>query len=175
MKDKLLTIKKEYLLLAGVLCFAIICYRFAISNTVEAWKLNNKLEKEVSVSQDLSYQPGYLERKDKNLDKVIGYYKADTSLLRSNMITGIALEAQRANVKLTDVPAQEQLFKTDTYILQQFNFEGDFFALSRFLDRLQLMEHAGVIKMASFKKIANRTSGATDERLVLKVYLQTIP
>src|ERR1700748_900404 len=102
-----LPIKKEYLLIAATIVLLLLSYQLAFKHTIEAWQTNTELRSKLSKSGDLSFQPGYLERKSANIDKIISQYKADTTEFRSNIINVISSIAEKENVKLTEVPVQD--------------------------------------------------------------------
>lgn len=163
--------KKDYLLVALAIFLAIVCYRFAIQNTLSAWRLNRELTGQLQESHDLSYQPGYLERKNKNLDRVLSLYVSDTTLFRSNTISVIAVLAEKNKVKLTGVPAQELFFHTEKSIMQRLSFEGDFFALISFLNQLESLDGVGIPKSVVFKTERKEIQLETN-RLLMEVYME---
>jgi hypothetical protein len=169
---KKLPFKKEYLLIPGIVVLFLVCYRFAFENTVVAWQRHQQLNQKVAAANDLSYQPGYSERKNKNLDKIMALYKADTTLLRSNIINTIALQAEQLHVKLTAVPAEDALYHNSKFIIQKLNFEGSFFDLNRFLNKLQTLEAIGMIRCVDLKLITPRSGVGNEKKLTMQVYLE---
>jgi hypothetical protein len=162
---KILNIKKEYLLIGGSVLFFLVCYRFSFSHTVDAWKLRRELQHKITQAGDLTYQPGYLERKDNNLNHIIARFKIDTASMRSNMITTIALQAEKLNVKLSSVPVQPSTAPDDKYILQRLDFEGDFFSLCKLLQQLQSTDGTGLVRSVDF--VSGKVVGGNTEAKVL--------
>jgi hypothetical protein len=169
---KHLSQKKQYLLLAGTFLFVLISYQLAFKGTLAAWQTRGQLTAQLSRAADLAYQPGYLQRKNDNLEKVIRLYKADTVAFRSNSISRIAALAEKEKVKLSEVPIQDPFYHTGQFILQKLGFEGDFFALTRVLHQLQSTSGIGIIRSASYKVTGNSQNPAGDHKLVLEVYLE---
>jgi len=169
---KQLHLKKEYLLITGAIVLLLLSYQLAFKQTFEAWQTHSQLKAQVVQSTDLSYQPGYLERKDTNLGKVIDLYKADTVAFRNNSISTISVIAGKENVKLSEVPTQDPFFHTDKFIVQKLDFEGDFFSLTKTLNNLRTTNGIGMIRSASYKLTGTQTYLDKDRKLVLEVYLE---
>src|SRR5665213_1775802 len=112
---KELPFKKEYLFGASAIIALLISYQLAFKRTIEAWHIHTGLEKQLAQSSEVAYQPGYLERKDNKLDKIINLYKADTLDFRSNIIGVISSIAERENVKLTEVPTKDPQYHTGQF------------------------------------------------------------
>jgi len=127
---KKIAINNNYLLIATTVLFFFICYKLAFKKTFTAWQTNKKLKSELVISADLTVQPEYLERKNVNLDKAIAIYKADTTSLRSNLISEVSLLADQENVKLFQVPVQDANYNPENAVVEKLEFEGDFFFLN---------------------------------------------
>jgi hypothetical protein len=171
---KQIPIKKEYLLIAASIVLLLLCYQLAFKKTIEAWQVNKQLKSQIAQAADLSYQPAYLERKNKNLSKIIALYKTDTVTFRSNTISVISSIAEKENVKLSEVPLQDPLYNADQFIIQKLNFEGSFFALTKVLNRLQITSGIGVVRATTYKVTGIRSGVDDVKKLVLEVYLETV-
>jgi hypothetical protein len=165
-------LKKEYLFIAATMLLLLICYQLAFKKTIQAWQLNSGLKNQLIQSADVSFQPGYLQRKNNNLDKIIALYKADTVDFRGNIISAIAVIAGKENVKLTEVPLQDPLFHRDRFIIQKLNFEGAFFSLIKVLNQLQSAKGIGMPRSAAFKAVGIRSNADETKKLVMEVYLE---
>jgi hypothetical protein len=169
---KQLPFKKEYLLIAGAICCFAICYQLALKNTIAAWQIHKQLTAEVTRATDLSFQPAYLERKNANLNRIIGRYQTDTLVFRSNSLSIIAAIAGKQNVKLSEVPLQDPLFHTDKFIIQKLNFDGDYFSITKFLNRLQATSGIGMIRSIDYKITGIRSNTEETKKLMVEVYLE---
>ena len=156
----------------GTFLFLIICYRFAFKNTIDEWHTHRQLREKLDQAGNLAYQPDYTQRKSHNLDKIIGLYKADTNLLRNNIINTIALIAEDDHVRLTAVPVQDMAYRTDIFIIARLDFEGDYFSLLKTANQLQKTKDIGMICSESWKVKHIRTSIADDKKLGLSVFLK---
>ena len=169
---KQLPVKKEYLLIAAAVFLLLVSYRFAFSNTIQAWQTNKQLKSKLEQSGDVTYQPAYLERKAGNLDKIIALYKADTTELRNNILNTISSVAEKQNVKLTEVPVQNATFHTGHFIIEKLGFEGDYFALMKTLNQLQSTKDIGMIRSFDYKVTGVKSANDGVKKLVLEVYLE---
>jgi len=169
---KQLPFKKIYLLWLGTGILLLLSYRFAFKNTIEAWQTNRQLKERLTQSSDLGYQPDYLERKDKNLGKIIGLYKADTTAFRSQIINAIALIAERQNVKLTAVPIDDVSFHMPDFLIEKLAFQGDYFSLNKAMHDLQATKDIGVIRSANWKVTGIRLGSDENKQLILELYFE---
>lgn len=171
MKNSIIRLKR-YLLPAGAILMLIISYHFAVRNTVDAWQLNFRLNNEVTHSNSLSYSPAYLERKDRNLKYLIHLYHIDTMTSRNAIINRISLIAESENVKLIEVPRQDQLNRTNEFNLQRLLFTGDYFSLLKTLNHLQSAEDIGIIRSVTLRKVIPVIGDSKTTFPVLEVYFE---
>src|SRR5471030_199213 len=99
---KNLIYKKEYWLVAGAIVLLLVCYQLSFKETIQAFELNDRLKTQLNQASDLSYQPGYLERKAQNLDRLLNRYQMDSLALRCNTIASIASMVEKYGVKLSE-------------------------------------------------------------------------
>jgi hypothetical protein len=166
------TLKKEHLFFIAAILFCIICYRLAFKKTIEAWQIHLQLSKQLAVTDDLSDQPAYLERKQINLSKILGLYRADTVAFRSNIISTISGIAEKDGVKLSEVPVQEPSYNTDKFIIQKLSFEGSFFTMTKVLQQLQSTTAIGMIRSFTFRSVGLKSSNDQTKKLILEVYME---
>jgi len=168
-----LNIKKEYLLIAASILALLVAYQVAFKKTIEAWQLHSDLKRQISQSTDLGYQPGYLERKNANLDKIIKLYKADTNNYRSIILSDIVSIAEQEKVKLSQVPTQDAVYHSSQFLIQKLSFEGDFFSLIRTINRLSVMRNIGFVRSVGLKsqRAANYNQS---ERIVMDISFQIV-
>ncbi|MEO7215172.1 hypothetical protein [Mucilaginibacter sp.] len=170
---KKLPIKDNHLLIILTVVFALICYRFAFRNTVEAWHLNSSYKTQLAGAGNLSYEPGYLERKAVNINKVIDRYKTDTVTFRNIIVNKISLMAEKENVKLIELPSQDPLYSTNQFIVQRILLQGDYFALLKVLVAVQKTESIGVVRALNLKRPARGNERALRQP-ILELSLETI-
>jgi hypothetical protein len=165
-------IKKEYLLVVAALLLLLLSYQLAFKKTIEAWRINHHLKAQLAQATDVAVQPGYLQRQNSNLSKIINRYKTDTVAFRSNIISNISSIAEKEHVKLIEVPVSNPAYHTDQLIIQRLNFEGDFFALTKVFSELQSAPNIGMVRAATYKLTGLNSNEA--KKLVLEVYLETV-
>jgi hypothetical protein len=168
---KQLNIKKEYGLVAGSILLLLIAYQFDFKRTIEAWQLHRDLKQQAQQSGDLSYQPGYLERKNRNLDKILSFYKADTLSFRSNELSKIASIAEQADVKLSEVPSEDRTYSTAQSVIQKLSLEGDYFELVKTLRQLESASGIGFIRSVKLNSTRKHQGNDNERKMVMQVYI----
>lgn len=171
---KQLPIKKEYLFIAAVLILLSISYQLAFKKTLEAWQVNKQLKAQIAQASDLSIQPAYLDRKNNNLSKIIALYKTDTIAFRSNIISTISLIAQKGNVKLSNVPLEDPLFRNDNFRIQKLSFEGGYFDLLKVLDALNNYKNIGVTRAVLFRLVNSAPNNSENKKLTMELYVEDL-
>jgi len=171
---KQLPFKKQHLLTCATIVLLLLSYQFAFKRTIEAWQINKNLKTQIARSSDLSLQPAYLERKSNNLNKILSLYKTDTVAFRSNIISTISLIAEKEGVKLSDVPLQNALYRSDKYIIQKLSFEGGYFSLVKVLNQLQNSPGIGVVRSVTLKMQKTNSKGEAGSSIVMDVYFAAI-
>lgn len=170
-------IKIEYLFAAGCLLLLWIGYVLAFQKTWQAWQLHRQLSSQLAISADVSVQPAYLERKDRNLNRLLKSYTADTVNFRSNVIAALSPLAQRQQCRIIAVPAEVQsnTLSTTTYQVQKVSFEGSFFALTKLLQQLEAApQGGGLVRSAIWHSVELHTGATSQRQLVLDVYLLSL-
>ena len=169
--QKLLNIKREYLLIGASLLVLLLCYKLAFKPTIEAWQLHHRLSNQLVQATDLSYQPGYLERKNRNLIKILDLFKADTLSFRSNILSRISLIAEGQEVKLTEVPTNDSALHNAGFIAGKLSFEGEYFALVKTLNKLQQTSEIGQIRSVRIKTVKEHLLNYTASKTIMEIYL----
>lgn len=168
--------KKPYLLVALPIVLTLLSARFAFWNTWQAWHLNQQLNSEISEGGNVSFQPGYLERKNKNLSNAIHLYQVDTSAYRNTLITELSSLSEREKVSVVDVPTENSnpYYQTKSYKVENIVFQGAFPNLLRFYHKLYQLPHIGVIRSLQLSTVSQQEKGNDDRKLQLQVYLELV-
>lgn len=169
---KQLPIKKQYLLIGATIALLFLSYQFAFKRTIEAWQINKNLKAQIARSSDLSLQPAYLERKSNNLNKILSLYKTDTVAFRSNIISTISLIAEKEGVKLSDVPLQNALYRSDKFIIQKLSFEGAYFSLVKVLNQLENSPGIGLVRSVAVKMQKVNSNRDGTGKITMDVYFE---
>lgn len=148
----------------------LLAYQLAVKRTWQAFMLNRELSGKLDTLGDLTYQPQYLNRKRTNLDRIINKYKIDSTVFQGRAIAEIAGLAEKENVTLTELPIKDAYLRSDKYLIQRLNFEGDYYSLIRFIQKIHTQKDVGVIRSLSVKRMPDETT----QKLGLEVYLQIL-
>jgi len=165
---------RNYWLVGGSLLLAFLCYRLAFKKTIEAWQENRRLNSQLLNVSDLSFQPGYLERKFKNLSAVADLYKVDSINYRSEMIAKVAGIAQQENVKVVNVPLPDEADNTQHLIRQKIEVKGVFYSLLKFYDQVEVRHEAGLVRSVIWKELPAPVNSKKDDQLLMELYLVTV-
>lgn len=166
---KKIPFKKKYLLAIGAVLMLGISYRLAFSRTLEAWTLSQSLKSQLAQQSDVSYEPGYFQKQQANLSKILNLYQADSLALHNQLVNALSAIAQDENVKLLQLPMPEMVQNAPFY-LQKIAFEGDYFKLEKVLYRLE-NNKPGFVR--SIEISTTRKTNATDAHTTLVVLLET--
>jgi hypothetical protein len=163
-------INKKYGVIGGSLLLLILCFELAFKNSFEAYQTNQNLKAQLSQTSELSYQPGYLHRKEQNLDAILSHYRSDSSALRGNTIANLSRLAEKGNVKLSEVPVEDPVFHTDQYIIERLKFVGDFKSLVKTLDYWEVSEGMGISRSIVMKTL--KSDEPANQKIVMEVLLE---
>ncbi|MFA6083761.1 hypothetical protein [Mucilaginibacter sp.] len=168
--NSLLKYRARYLLIAAVMLLLAISYQLAFRHTFAALQLQGKLKGKLASSNDLSVQPGYLDRKYKNLDALTTRYRADTAVFRADVISAVAIVADQQHAWLTEVPGTDTSFNRRGLIMQKMALRGDFFSLLKVYDQLNGAAEIGLVRSVTIRapQHANDPRG---KPLEMEVYL----
>jgi len=167
-------LKKGYLLAALAFVLTLLSARFAFWNTWQAWQLNKQLNSRIGEASDISFQPGYLERKGKNLAKAIYLYQVDTLAYRNMVLTSISSLAEKEKVRIVDVPTEgnNSYYQTRLYKVEKIELEGEYTNLMRFYNQLFSIKGIGMIRSVLFTHLQQRGLVKVEGSLRLLMYLE---
>lgn len=144
-------------MLPKTLIITLLSARFAFWNTWDAWRLNKYLSSRAGGGVNISFLPGYLERKSKNLSNAIQLYQVDTLTYRHTLLTVLSALKEQERVSILDILTENRIHITKTYLKKQKNeFQGAFFNLLRFYHKLCKTEHIGMIKSAQLNSLGRQ-------------------
>lgn len=149
-----------------------ISYSLAFKKTLNAFQTHQQLKSKLSEVSDLSYQPDYLERKNKNLDLILKQYQSDSLALRGNTLSQISEIAEKEGVKLSEVPVQDPFYNTPNFIIERLDFEGDYFALLKTLNHLQSTKGIGIPRSEVWGSISKNNTPIDSKKLKLQILLE---
>lgn len=162
--------KNNILLAVGILALTFLTYQFAIKNTIAAYETNKRLKTSL-MSNSVEFLPAdFMQRKDRNLKKILGKYSLDPVTFKGKSIGEVASIAERENLKLIEIPVLDPFYNTEKFLIQRMDFEGDFYSIVRFIQRIQNEQKVGVLKSLSLKTEMNGIEQG--KKLSLEIFLQ---
>ncbi|QKJ31061.1 hypothetical protein HQ865_15295 [Mucilaginibacter mali] len=168
-----LPIKKKHLVLAGTFVSLLICYQLAFKKTIAAWQLHSQFSQQLATQSNLTYQPAYMERKNKNLDTIISRLKTDTAFFRENVISKISVLAQNLHVKIIALPVEDIYYHTPQSVIQRMDMEGDFFSLLKLQYQIEHLKGIGLFRSVEIKSNRLQTTDTNEasSKLIMTVWM----
>jgi hypothetical protein len=159
---KKINVKSEYKFIAGAAMALLVCYELAFKQTYMAWQRHKLLVAKMEQVSDVTVAPAYLERKSKNLNRLLGYYGAIANWERAETISEISAMAETSGIKVTEVPKPDTSFDKGGFVIQSLVFGGDYFAMLGILHKLEQNKQLGIIRSFTFKTV--NTRGVKEEK-----------
>jgi hypothetical protein len=164
--------KKNKILVLGFLLALYICYSFAISNTITAYKeyhSKNELIIDNNDSPKLAHQ---LRLKEKQLDLVLSQYNITaTESFQNDLLKQLNTYSENYHLKIIDFKEPhiitEKGFITTSYI---FSLEGSFNGCISLINKIENNPILGSIKHLNFTK--QRDYKTNIDYLVVEVIIQ---
>ncbi len=160
--------KQGYTWGAAAVIVLVICYQLAFKKTIEAWELNKRLTLQMRQSSDVSVPPGYLKRKEKNLDRLLDLFKPGDNNSRGEIINKVSIAAESEHLKVEEVPLPDTSAENGGYVIQRMFLSGEYFAALRTLHKLEQNNEAGMIRSLTLKT-AKTQDIKNDKKLLLEI------
>lgn len=156
---------KNILLLSGFLLTLVVCYRLAISNTLELKNQYNSLKQEKALFKNTPKQLSLLKQKLMYYDSILSKYQLNGSSIQNNLLKTINAFAESDNLKVIGF-LEPHIIDQNGLIIKtyQFSIEGDFNAILKLAHKLEQQTKFGEIINLHFEKKKNFRTG--------KYYLQ---
>jgi hypothetical protein len=167
-------LKPTYLAIAGCFLMLLLSYQLAFKNTITQYLSYRSLRSQLSRSGDISTMPNYNERKLRNLNIILNRYKADSITLRTKTTAIISDIAEREGASLTEVPLKNETMKSNAFILQQFNVEGDYAKLVKILGKLHNLPTIGVIRSFVLSKKPKLNSSMQTDAITMVILVENV-
>ncbi|TCK68068.1 hypothetical protein DFQ05_1853 [Winogradskyella wandonensis] len=152
--------QKNIALVVGFFLALIICYQFALSNTLEQRKRYNALQLESKVFENSPKQLSILNQKETYYDSLLEEYQLDDSSLQNNLLKTINTFAEENHIKVINFLephiSQKNELTIKTY---QFVLEGDYNSINKLIFKLELDTKFGEIINLHFEKKKNFKTG----------------
>ncbi|MCJ8212046.1 hypothetical protein MUY27_20180 [Mucilaginibacter sp. RS28] len=162
-------LKPEIVMIGSAILILWVAYQLAISKTVAAWQLHQKLSKQTDRTE-LSIPSSYQERINQNLAGLTQVYTADSLTFHSRLIRHLSELADQQQIKLADLPEAGNL-STGKLNYQTVTFEGDYFHLLKALDQLEQKQGVGYIRSLTFERPVLNGPDNNPKPVRLKIYM----
>ncbi len=164
---------KNGVLLLGILLVLLLCYRFAISNTVAVKNEYITLQAEQRLFENAPEQLALLVKKQKHYDSILNKMNLGNTAMENNLLRIINLEVEEQGLKLLDFNephissvASNQL---NTY---DFTLEGNFTGILRTIYAIEQKSSFGEVVYLNFQK--KRNYRTNKYFLTARIFIQNI-
>ncbi|HEY0056807.1 MAG TPA: hypothetical protein VGB63_15760 [Pedobacter sp.] len=138
----------------GALFLTLLSWNLAFRKTIKAISLNNELHQKADKKNDLSQNPGYLNRKHRVLNVLLKQYTLDSAEWKNDFwlkVSGIAA-SKEVRISYNPLLKQDLSDSTSRVLKQEISFEGDYKKMVILLDSLEKTASTGFICSSNFKK-----------------------
>ncbi|QLE02037.1 hypothetical protein HX109_10905 [Galbibacter sp. BG1] len=162
---------KNIILLLGFLITCFICYRFAISNTLEAYTTYKKLEQENLLFKNIPKQQVMLKKQNVYLDSLLNKYQIGGTSIQNNLLKNLNTNSDSLGLKLVEFEKAHVFEKKQLTINSHiFTLEGSYGDLLKLIYNLEQRTKFGeVVHVGLEKKKDLRTR---EERLEGNIIVQ---
>lgn len=158
---------KNIVLLLLLFLALLLCYKLAISNTLELRKEYLSLKEEEQLFKNIPQQLALLSKKEVYLDSTLQKLDLNNTAMENNLLRVVNKEAAKNNIKVIDFNAPhtstEDNNRVMTYI---FTIEGSYASILRVIHDLESKRNFGSIAHLSLEKKKDYRSK--------RVYLQAL-
>lgn len=164
--------KKNKIVLLFFVLTLLLCYKFAITNTLSYYSQHQQQKEIISNNKQL---PGTLKKllaKEKQLDVVLNQYNAVTDKsFQNDLLKEISRLCKNNNLKITDFE-EPHLWKDNNTKISSYKFsvEGSFNGALLLINQLENTPSLGFIKHIEF--IKKRNYKTNNDYLITEVLLQ---
>ncbi|MBC7914023.1 MAG: hypothetical protein H7Y07_07865 [Pyrinomonadaceae bacterium] len=162
--------RRDLILVIGIVFFALICYQFAIKNTLDAYNQNQKLAGALNNNSVGKLPLDFMKRKSQNLDKILIKYALDSATFKGRAIGEVASIAEEEHLKLIEIPLMDPFYNTEYFLIQRIDFEGDYYSIVKFINRVQKQRNVGVLRSLSMK--TQKKGNEKGKSIILELFLQ---
>lgn len=147
--------KKNSLIFAVVLTF-LICYQFAISNTLDLRKEYKTLAKEELLFKDIPKQLSILSGKQQHYDSILNKMNLGNTSMENNLIRAINTAAEQHQLKVIDFNRPHIYLDKGTEMNTfDFTLEGGFTNILKSIYAIEQKGNFGEIVHLNFEKKKN--------------------
>jgi len=161
------------LLVLGFVLALLICYKFAISNTIEQKRQYKLLSQEALLYKNAPRQLSLLRKKEVYYDSLLREYQLDGSSIQNNLLKTINMFAEENGLKVVNFLEPHVIEKNDLWIkTYEFVLEGDYNSINQLIYKLEQQTKFGEVISLHFEKKKNFRTGKhyLQARILLKSF-----
>lgn len=164
---------KNIVLLLAIFLVLLLCYQFAISNTLQQKNEYNVLHAEQVLLANAPEKLGVLSKKQIYFDSILNTMNLGNTSIENNLLRVITVEVKKNNLKLLDFN-DPHTFEINNSQLNTFDFtlEGNFTSLLNTIYTLEQKHTFGEVVHLYFEKKKNYRSNKN--YLTARVFIQNI-
>lgn len=152
--------QKNIVLIIGFFLLLIVCYQFAISNTLEEKQKLDTLKIESKIFENSPKQLSILKQKEVYYDSLLAKYQLDDSSIQNNLLKTINTFAESNNIKVISFLEPHISITNDlTVNTYEFVLEGQYSSINKLIYRLEQETKFGEIISIHFEKKKNFRTG----------------
>lgn len=165
--------QKNRALIVSFILALILCYNFAIKNTLQLKKQHNILSKKVELLKNSPYQLAVLKQKNIHYDSLITKFQLGGTSIENNLLKTINSFASNNNLKVVDFH-EPHLSSNSELIIKTYDFtlEGTYNNINRLVYVLEQQTKFGEVISLHFEKKKNYRTGRfyLQARILLKSF-----
>ncbi len=164
---------KNIVLIIGFLLSLLICYKYAVKNTIDYKNKHTNLKQQEQLFVNTPKQLSILKQKKKHFDSILSKYQLDGTSIQNNLLKTINSFAQANSIKVTSFIEPHITIQNDltvkTYV---FTLEGSYNSILRLIHQLEQQTKYGEIINLHFEKKKNFKTGRNylQARVLLKSF-----
>lgn len=167
--------QKNIIYVVAFIVVLIMCYKLAISNTLELKNTYQELKAEETIFESLPKEMNNLKQKKVYYDSILKKYSLHESSFQNNLLATLNEFAEKNNVKIVDFLAPH-IFKYENYtdFSYQFKLQGNYNDMLRLIYEIETQYRFGEIAHLSFekKKDFKRNKNFLEASVILKNYTE---
>jgi len=151
---------KNILLVAGFVLTLVICYKLAISKTIEQKQQYTALKQQETLFKNAPKKLSLLKQKEIYYDSLLTNYQLDGSSIQNNLLKTINTFADTNYIKVISFLEPHIIIENDLTIkTYKFILEGNYNAINKLIYQLEQKTKFGEIINLHFEKKKNYRTG----------------
>ncbi len=164
---------KNGVLLLSVLVTVVLCYKFAISNTLEQKREYEKLRTEQTLFENTPEKLALLVKKQVYYDSVLNKMNLGNTSIENNLLRVVNIEVEKHGLKLIDFNRPHvSMMNGNQLNTLDFTLDGNFTSILKTIYTLEQKNNFGEIVHLHFRK--NKNYRTHKNYLTARMFLQHI-